>query len=131
MLQVSPEKVCFVIAKARAFDVQEAADEEDSGSNASDDDFRSVLVESADDPTYSEVKAFIDALNEDEQAELVALAWLGREDYAVSEWEQAVADATDRHTGVSSDYLLGMPLLADYLEAGLSQFEMSCEGFEG
>jgi len=131
MQQLSPEKVCFIIAKAREFDVQEAADEAESGSNPSDDGFRAILAEAADDPTFEEAKAFIDALNEDEQAELVALAWLGRDDYAVSEWDQAVSDAGDRHTGVTSDYLLGIPLLADYLEAGLAQFDLNCEGFEG
>lgn len=131
MEQLSAEKVCFVIARVREFEAQEAADEAEDGSNPSDDGFRAVLAEAEDDATFEEVKAFIDALNEDEQAELVALAWLGRDDYAAGEWDQAVDEARDRHTGATSDYLLGMPLLADYLEAGLAQFDFTCEGFEG
>lgn len=131
MLQINPEKVCFVIAKAREFEAQEAVVEENPGSNPSDDDFRSILAAYPDDPTYEEIKAFIDALNVDEQAELVALAWLGRDDYSPAEWNQALNAAADRHTGPTSTYLLGIPLLPDYLENALGQFAYSCADLEG
>ena len=42
-LTISPEKVGFLIEKARQFDVKEAASDPDSGSNASDDDMIDVL----------------------------------------------------------------------------------------
>lgn len=125
-LQIDPDKVCSIIVRAREFEAQEEPPTEDSGENAADEDFRSVLLAYPDDPTYEELTAFIEALNEDEQAELVALAWLGREDYTVDEWEQAVRDAAERHTGATSTYLLGMPLLPDYLAAGLNQLGHSC-----
>ncbi len=130
MLQINPEKVCFIIAKAREFEAQEAVVEDNPGSNPSDDDFRSILAAYPDDPTYEEIKAFIDALNVDEQAELVALAWLGRDDYSPEEWNQALNDAADRHTGPTSTYLLGIPLLPDYLENALGQFAYSCADLE-
>ena len=130
MDQLSPEKVCFILIKAREFEAQEEVGEPDPGSNPIDEGFRGTLEAYADDPTYDEIKSFIDALNDDEQAELVALAWLGREDYTIEDWNQAVKDAADRHSGATSAYLLGMPMLPDYLEMGLSQFGMSCDEFE-
>jgi len=130
MDQLSPEKVCFILIKAREFEAQEEVVEPDPGSNPIDDGFRGTLAAYADDPTFDEIKAFIDSLNEDEQAELVALAWLGREDYTLEDWAQAVRDAKDRHTGATSTYLLGMPMLPDFLEAGLSQFGQNCDEFE-
>ena len=63
--------------------------------------------------------------------ELLALTWIGRCDYAADEWRSVMGEigyVRDKHT---SDYLLGTPLLADYLEEGLSQFGHSCDEFGG
>ena len=71
----------------------------------------------------------IDSLNEEEAAELVAMAWIGRGDYDVREFAQAKNDARDRaaSSGTStSHYLLGLPLLADYLDEGLNALGWSC-----
>jgi hypothetical protein len=103
---------------------------ENVGSGAGDVDFKSVLLAYPDYPTYNETIEFIDALSDDEQAELVALTWLGRDDYTAAEWDQALEDAVDRHAGSTAAYLPGIPLLPDYLESGLNQFGYSCEGFE-
>ena len=130
MDQFSPDKVCFILIKAREFEAQEEVVEPDPGSNPIDEGFRGTLDAYGDDPTFEEIKAFIDSLNEDEQAELVALAWLGRDDYALEDWGRAVADAKERHSGATSAYLLGMPMLPDYLEAGLNQFGRNCDEFE-
>lgn len=130
MLQISPEKVCFIIVKAREFEVPEDVVEEDLGSNPSDEGFREVLAAYADDPTFEELKAFIEGLNEDEQADLVALLWLGRGDYVAEDWEQAVTDALERHKRSTADYLLGTALLPDLLEEGLNRLDLSCEDFE-
>lgn len=130
MLQTNLEKICYVVIKAREFDVQEGVVEDDPGSNPADENFQEVLAAYADDPTYQELQSFIADLNEDEQAELVALAWLGRGDYTADEWNQAVEDARDRREGATADYLLGMPILADLLEEGLAAFDLSCLGVE-
>jgi len=129
-MQTSPEKICFVVVKAREFDVPEDVVEEDVGSNPADEDFREVLADYPDDPTYEELKTFIDGLNVDEQAELVALVWLGRGDYTAKEWNRAVVEARARHTGSTSDYLLGTPLLPDLIEEGLSLLGVTCTEFE-
>jgi hypothetical protein len=78
MLQISPDIVCFIILKAHAFDAKVDVIEPDPGSNPSDDELREVIEDDEDDADYTELKAAIDSLNEDEQIDLVALTWLGR-----------------------------------------------------
>jgi hypothetical protein len=130
MLEISPEKVCWIVVKAREFDAKVEVVEPDPGSNPSDEDMREVLEDYADDPTYQELVEFIGGLNEDEQVELVALAWLGRGDYGVDEWNDLLAEARRARTGHTAEYLLGMPLLADYIEEGLAAMDLSCEEFK-
>ncbi|MDP6818364.1 MAG: DUF3775 domain-containing protein, partial [Alphaproteobacteria bacterium] len=105
-------------------------DDPDSGSNPSDDHAIDVLEALADDPTFEELTSFINALNDDEQIELVALAWLGRGDYTIDEWEDARRDAAEARTDHTASYLLGIPLLGDYLEEGLAAHKLSCQAFE-
>jgi Protein of unknown function (DUF3775) len=126
MFTVPIEKVCFIIAKAREFDVKVAPPEMLPGDNSIDDDGRDVLLDAPGDPTFQELTDAIEALNEDESAELVALAWIGRADYTAAEWKEAVGEARRHPTG-RARYLTGMPLLADYLEEGIAAFERSCE----
>jgi len=127
MLGIAVEKVCFSILKARAFDAKVEVVEPDPGSNPSDEDMREVLEDYADDATFVELKDFIESLNEEEQVNLVALVWLGRGTFSDDEWEAALAEAQAAHNDHTADYLLGMPLLGDYLEEGLSQLGYSCE----
>jgi hypothetical protein len=130
-LRISPEKVCFVVVKARELDVQVPSSGLDDGSNATDDDMARIFEDTADNPTFEELKCFLDALNDDEVEDLLALTWLGREeDATIDDWDDILAqvrDVRERHT---VDYLLGTPLLADYLEEGLAAFGLSCEEFE-
>jgi Protein of unknown function (DUF3775) len=132
-LTISPEKVCFVIVKAREFDVKDTVTEPDTGSNASDDNMISVLEDHGDDPVLEELTAFISSLSEDEQVDLVALTWLGRDDSTIEDWEDLREEAARAHstrTTHTADYLLGMPLLGDYLEEALSLFGQSCGEYE-
>ena len=64
----------------------------------------------------------IRGLNEDEQIRLVALAWLGRGTYDIDEWSDAVRTARDEHNPRTAEYLMGLPLLGDYLADGLALF---------
>ena len=125
-LSISAEKVCFLVFKAREFDVQVDVEEPDYGSDATDDKFVQILEAYADNPTFAELKSFIEAMNDDDQVELVALAWTGRGDFEPGEWDEAVRLARERHRGSTALYLCGMPLLGDYLEEGLAAFDLSC-----
>ncbi len=129
-LSISPEKVCFVIVKAREFDVKDDVTEPDPGSNPSDDMEGGVLQDYEDDPVTEELTSFIDALSEDEQIDLVALTWLGREDATADDWPSIRAEAAAAHNKNTASYLLGTPQLGDFLEEGLSVLGYSCEEFE-
>jgi hypothetical protein len=124
-LSISPEKVCFFIDKAHQFDVKDAVSDPDSGSNAADDMMLDVLEDHADDPTFQELTSFINALNEDEQIDLVALMWLGRGDGTLSEWDDLREEADRLHNKRTAAYLLARPMLGDHLEEGLSMFGVS------
>ena len=130
VLAIPPDKVCHVIVKAREFDVQDVETDPDSGSNPADDGMVAVLEEHADDPTRAELVAFIDGLPEDEQIELVALAWLGRGEGDLGDWMELCEEARNAHNARTAAYLLGEPRIADYLEEGLSAFGQSCADFE-
>ena len=129
-LAITPEKVCFLIIKAREFDVKDAVTEPDPGSNPSDDMDYSVLEDHADDPVVEEITSFVDSLSVDEQVDLVALAWLGRGDYTATDWPAVRGEAAGAHNNQTAAYLLGLPLLGDYLEEGLSLLGYSCEEYE-
>jgi hypothetical protein len=129
-LSIATDKVCFIVVKAREFDAKDVVTEPDPASNPSDDAMVSVLEDHEDDPVLSELVAFISALSEDEQIDLVTLAWLGRGDGAFGEWAELRAAAARAHNERTARYLLGLPLLSDYLEEGLSQFRRSCEDYE-
>lgn len=128
MLTIAPETVCRIAVRSREFDAKVAASVSDPGSNDADDREVRVLTDYAGDATYQELATVIDDLNEDEQLDLVALAWLGRGDF--TDWYEARSQAgqvTDRHM---PDYLTGMPLLSSYLEDALAQLGFSCADYD-
>ncbi len=129
-LTISPERVCFLIVKAREFDVKEQVTEPDPGSNPTDDMDASVLEDHEDDPVAEEMISAIRALDEDEQVELVAIAWLGRGDGTVDDWDSLKTQAAEERNNRTASYLLGMPQLGDYLEEGLSLLGRSCQEYE-
>lgn len=129
-LSISPEKVCFVAVKAREFFAKDIVSIPDDGSNPTDDKMIAVLEDHPDDPVVEELKGFIGALTEDEQIDLVALAWLGRDDGTTDDWDELRDQASRAYNRRTASYLLGMPLLPEHLEDALSQFGCSCEEFE-
>jgi hypothetical protein len=129
-LAISPEKVCFVIIKAREFDAKDEVTEPDPGSNPSDDKDIEILEDHGDDPVVEELTSFIDSLSVDEQVDLVAMMWLGRGDYTAADWPAVREEAASAHNERTAEYLLGTPMLGDLLEEGLSMLGFSCEDYE-
>ena len=78
-----------------------------------------VLADHASDPAVEGFRAAIEDLGEDQQADLVALMWVGRGDFEAQEWSSARAEAAERLTPRTAEYLLGTPLVADYWGEGL------------
>lgn len=126
-LEISREKLCFIVVKAREFDAKVEPVVDDWGSNPTDDGEREILEDYPDDPTLAELQEAIEGLNEDELVELIALVWLGRGDF--TEWSEARAMARQRHRAGSGPYLIGMPMLGDFLEEGLATLGYSCQDF--
>ena len=77
-----------------------------------------------------ELHAFIDALNDDEKANLVAIAWVGRGAFEPEDFAEAVATAVTEATIPTADYLMGMPHLAENLEAGLDAMGVDVSAVE-
>lgn len=127
-LTISPEQAFYIIVKAREFDEQIESTNPNSGSNPADDSEVDVLEEEADDPVQQELEEALEALNVDEQLDLIALTWLGRGEYqSFAEAREEASDMRDKHI---SEYLIGTPKLGDYLEEGLAQLGLSLEDFE-
>lgn len=117
MLEISPRKVAHIIVRARELDAKVAR-----WNNADDSaEADSILEARASDMTEHELTAFIQSLNQDEQASLVALLWIGRETFDPEDLEEAIATARDEATTPTEEYVLGEPLLSDYLESGLEK----------
>src|SRR6185295_13106458 len=109
-----------------------ATDPDDDADNVDDYDDEggealSVLEDELN-PVEEELRAILDDLADDQLAETLALAWVGRGTYDSSEWDEALAEAGDTDPESTVDELMDMPLLASYLDAGLAAFDYSCEG---
>lgn len=126
MLDLNPETVCWIIAKAHEFHVKEGAVITETTTGHGDDWGSQMLADQPSDLTQEELKTAIEDLEPDQQASLVALMWLGRGDYDAEEWSNAVKDASDRWTSRTADYLISTPLVADYLGEGLALLGYSC-----
>lgn len=127
-LTLSPETIRMLVQKARsAAAALNDAFEEDRGNGIDfDEDHLSDLhmhnalaEEESIDLSEEELRELISDLNVDESAELVAIAWVGRGDFDASDFDQAVEEARARGMKGAANYLIGLPLLADYLENGL------------
>lgn len=124
-LAVPSDFIQVLIEKAHEFHAKVAVNEPDPGSNPSDEDMREVLEDYADDPVHEELHEMLADLNQDQLADLVALVWLGRGDFPVTEWKVKRAQALTLDPKRTPDYLIETPLLADYLEEGLAQAGIS------
>jgi hypothetical protein len=130
-LTISAPQVEFLITKAREFDVKEGATDPWAGSNGSDDRMIDVLADQGNDPVAWEIESFVKALSDDEQIDLVALLRLGRGDVTPEEWRDLRAEVTRNYNrGTTVRYLLGQPMLGDFLAEGLDELGLPNGGTE-
>ena len=118
-MNIAEQSVRKLILRARAYDSKEQIDDFQRDPDSAETDAVETLHTGEQDPIRDEIHDWIDSLDEEAQAELVALYWIGRGDYEGRDFVQSVKQAQQRRTAPSSDYLLGAPLLGDYLEIGL------------
>jgi len=125
------DTLCRIIIRARENEAQIPDSGEERDHDIIDDfddgggEALSVLEDGVNTAVEEELRSILDDLAEDQLAETVALAWVGRGTYDASEWEDALAEASE-DGGI--DELMDMPMLAAYLDAGLAAFDLSCEG---
>lgn len=124
-INISVEKVYFIIVNARGYDAKVPPVESDPGSNPMDDENRESLEDYPDDASGEVLRAAINQLSDEEVIDLIALAWLGRGDFDRTTFADARELATERHKARSGRYLMGIPLLGDYLEEGMSELGYS------
>lgn len=128
------ETLCRLIIRARELEAQVPASDPDEDPEDVDDyddeggEALSVLEDELNDGIEEEVQALLDDLADDQLAEVVALAWVGRGTYDASEWDDAFEEASGLSADERMDEITDMALLAGYLDAGLAAFDYSCEG---
>ena len=129
-LVLNPETIGYITNMAREFHAKEQVAIPEEPLSATSDWAMQVLADHVDDPTYNEMKSTIEDLEPVQQVQLVALMWLGRGTFSIEEWENALQEAGDSWTENTADYLIGTPLLANYLEEGLNLLGYSAEDYE-
>ena len=96
-LGITTPTVVSIIDAARAVDEME---EDESNEDLQDEE----NPEDSDPDALAEaLEEQINALNEDEQAALIALAWVGRGDYDAEDWEEALRLARERNEAWEKD----------------------------
>lgn len=131
------DTICRLIIRAREMEAQVPAQDADDDADNIDDfddgggEALSVLEDEVNTGVEEEIRALLEDLADDQLAEVLALAWVGRGTYDTSEWDDAVqeaADNVDLGNDGAIDELMDMPMLAGLLDAGLAAFDLSCEG---
>lgn len=127
-LRISTEKVCFIVAKARAFHAKLPPVLPDYGSNPTDEEgLHPILEDRPGDLTGQELRDALAGLNGAELADLIGLWRLGEDDQRTADdWPEVLRDVEDQHPEHPVDALSEQPLLADMLEEGLQKFGLSC-----
>ena len=122
--EINTDKVAAIIMMAREFEAPDVGVEADA-SNPIEDGFTSTLTEKGADAGLRDLLGAIEELDEDEQVELVALAWTGRGDFDAAAWPEAMKTARERREGSTARYLSQMETLAENLDNGLAEFGLS------
>jgi len=123
MLNISPSKVARIIIRAREIDAKTGrwdTPQDDAGAE-------SILESRPSDATEAELRSYIADLNSDEQASLVAVMWIGRETFAAEDLDEAIETAKEEASTPTEEYMLGIPLLSDYLTGGLEALGYNAE----
>jgi hypothetical protein len=90
MLEISPSTVAHIIIKAREYEAKVAAWDDSKGSGDAEEDPQSILEDFGADATRAELAEFIADLNEDEQANLVALTWVERPGQSIAAFSSSL-----------------------------------------
>ena len=121
------ETICRLIVRARELEAQVPSDDPEPDAPEDSDDAYDVLDEEVNEVVEEEMRTTLDDLADDQIAEVLALAWVGRGTYDASEWDDALAEAADPDAESPVDQIMDMPMLAAYLDSALAAFDLSCD----
>ena len=125
------ETLCRIILRAREYEAQVPGDfdddEEADNVDGENGETLSVLEDSLNTSVEEELRSIIEDLADDQQAEVLAFCWVGQGTYEAADWDEALEEAADPDTDRLED-MLGMPMLASVLEAGMAAFDLNCDG---
>jgi hypothetical protein len=122
-IELNRETVQFLIDKAREFHTRDDVTFDEEPEIDDDDWSQQVSTSFASDPYYQEIKTTVEDLEPDQQMTLVALMWVGRGDFSMDEWDDALKEAEENWNENTADYLIGTPMLSDYLAEAIDQLE--------
>jgi hypothetical protein len=129
------ETLCRIILRAREYEAQTPSDydpgENPDNVNDEQEGMLSVLEDEINESVEEELKAAFGDLGEDQLAEVVAFCWVGQGTYEAADWDEAMEEASDLTKDgpePAIEELMEMPMLASVLDAGLSAFDLSCDG---
>jgi hypothetical protein len=130
-LRISVEKVCALIEAARELAGKVPSTAGDRTTTGDDSKLATIdepegIGEDQDARRHQTIE-FIAGLNVDEQTDLLALIWLGRGDYGIEEWDDALSEAEARIAARDPDYMIGDAALPEYLGDGLEAFGLTCD----
>jgi hypothetical protein len=130
-LRISTEKVCAFIEAAREVAGKVPSTAGDRTTTGDDSELATIVDDPGQDfyerdERRREMVEFVAGLNVEEQTDLLALIWLGRGDYDLAEWDDALAEAEARIVARDPDYMIGDAALPQYLGDGLEAFGRTC-----
>ena len=124
------DMLCRIILRAREYEAQVPTDydggEAPENVDGEDGEALSVLDDAINTSVEEELTGVLDDLAEDQQAEVLAFAWVGLGTYDASDWDEAIEAAGEESNIVEE--LMEMPMLASVLESGMAAFDISCDG---
>jgi hypothetical protein len=131
-LRISTEKVCAFIEAAREVAGKVPSTAGDRTTTGDDSELETIIDEPGQDiyegdERWRQMIEFIAGLNVEEQTDLLALIWLGRGDYDIAEWDEAIEEAEARIRARDPDYMIGDAALPQYLGDGLDAFGRTCD----
>ena len=131
-LRMDPEKVCAFIETAREVAGKVASTSGDRTTTGDDSKLETIVDEPGQDlyegdERRRQMVEFVAGLNVEGQTDLLALIWLGRGDYDIAEWGDALEEAEARIAARDPDYMIGDASLPEYLGTGSTRSVRTCD----
>ena len=120
-LTINQDYMATLMLRVRSLMAADEGETPETQDGFDDDEAPTLLEDGEEDLSREELVREIEGLDDDKQAELVALMWLGRGDGEAEAWAELTRLAAERRELPTAGYLLDHPLLADYWALGLDR----------